>query len=202
MKPTIAGAVLAGGQSRRFGRPKAFAEHRGAPFFTWSIAALRPLVDELYIISHPALVDEFRRQTDIPVLLDVERYRGCGPLAGIYTALEHSRADWMFVLPCDMPYMRQEVVERLAFYIDPTFDAIVPLHGGRPEPLVALYHRRLSSMIAELLDAGERRMAALLDRARVRYVDAKQLAADEDVWRNVNTEEEYRYGREFWPKQT
>ncbi|KDE48826.1 hypothetical protein DI43_02365, partial [Geobacillus sp. CAMR12739] len=106
----------------------------------------------------------------------------------------------VFVLPCDMPYMRREVAERLRSYIDPTFDAIVPLHGGRAEPLVALYHRRLSHLIAELLDAGERRMAALLDRARVRYVDAKQLAGDEDVWRNVNTEEEYRYGREFWSK--
>ncbi|OKO96116.1 molybdenum cofactor guanylyltransferase [Geobacillus proteiniphilus] len=202
MKRTIAGVVLAGGQSRRFGRPKAFALHQGAPFFTWSVAALDPIADELYIVSHPSLIDEFRRQTDIPVLLDVERYRGCGPLAGIYTVMEQSRADWVFVLPCDMPYMRREVAERLRSYIDPTFDAIVPLHGGRPEPLVALYHRRLSHLIAELLDAGERRMAALLDRARVRYVDAKQLAGDEDVWRNVNTEEEYRYGREFWPKQT
>ncbi|MED4878096.1 NTP transferase domain-containing protein, partial [Anoxybacillus geothermalis] len=73
MKRAIAGAVLAGGQSRRFGRPKAFALHEGAPFFTWSVAALDPIADELYIVSHPSLVDEFRRQTDIPVLLDVER---------------------------------------------------------------------------------------------------------------------------------
>ncbi|GAD14285.1 molybdopterin-guanine dinucleotide biosynthesis protein [Geobacillus kaustophilus GBlys] len=192
MKQTIAGAVLAGGQSRRFGRPKAFALHEGAPFFTWSVAALRSVADELYIVSHPSLIDEFRRQTDIPVLLDVERCRGCGPLAGLYTVMEQSRADWVFVLPCDMPYMRREVAERLASYIDPTFDAIVPLHGGRPEPLVALYHRRLRSVIAELLDAGERRMISLIDGARVRWVDAEQLAADSDVWRNVNTEEEYR----------
>lgn len=192
MKRAIAGAVLAGGQSRRFGRPKAFALHEGAPFFTWSVAALDPIADELYIVSHPSLVDEFRRQTDIPVLLDVERCRGCGPLAGLYTVMEQSRADWVFVLPCDMPYMRREVTERLASYIDPMFDAIVPLHGVRPEPLVALYHRRLRSVIAELLDAGERRMISLLDRARVRWVDAEQLAADSDVWRNVNTEEEYR----------
>jgi len=192
MKRTIAGVVLAGGQSRRFGRPKAFALHQGAPFFAFSAAALAPIVDELYLISHPALVDEFRRQTDIPVLLDVERYRGCGPLAGIYTVMEQSRADWVFVLPCDMPYMRREVTERLASHIDPMVDAIVPLHGGRPEPLVALYHRRLRSVTAELLNAGERRMAALLDRARVRWVDAEQLAADRDVWRNVNKEEEYQ----------
>ncbi|ABO66025.1 molybdenum cofactor guanylyltransferase [Geobacillus thermodenitrificans] len=191
MKRTIAGAVLAGGQSRRFGRPKAFALHQGAPFFTLSVAALAPIVDELYIISHPSLVDEFRRQTDIPVLLDMERYRGCGPLAGIYTAMEWSQSDWVFVLPCDMPYMRKEVTERLAAYADSAFDAIVPLHGDRTEPLVALYHQRLGSVIAELLDAGERRMTALLDRVRVRYVDTNELAQEQKVWRNVNTQQEY-----------
>ncbi|MGP3560462.1 molybdenum cofactor guanylyltransferase [Geobacillus sp. BK01] len=191
MKPTIAGAVLAGGQSRRFGRPKAFALHEGAPFFTWSVAALRSVADELYIVSHPSLVDEFRRQTDIPVLLDVERCRGCGPLAGIYTVMEQSQADWVFVLPCDMPYMRQEVTNRLVSYIDPMVDAIVPLHGGRPEPLVALYHRRLSPVIAELLDIGERRMTALLERIRVRYIDTNQLGVEEKVWHNVNTQQQY-----------
>ncbi|NNV06116.1 molybdenum cofactor guanylyltransferase [Geobacillus sp. C56-T2] len=192
MKQTIAGVVLAGGQSRRFGRPKAFALHQGTPFFAWSVAALAPIADELYLISHPALVGEFRRRTDIPVLLDVERYRGFGPLAGIYTAMEQSRSDWVFILPCDMPYMNKDVTERLAAYADPSFDAVVPLHAGRPEPLVALYHRRLRPLIAKLLDAGERRMVSLLDGARIRYVDAQPLAADETVWRNVNTEEEYR----------
>ncbi|EPR30309.1 Molybdopterin-guanine dinucleotide biosynthesis protein A [Geobacillus sp. WSUCF1] len=34
-------------------RPKAFALYEGAPFFTWSVAALDPVADELYIVQPP-----------------------------------------------------------------------------------------------------------------------------------------------------
>jgi molybdopterin-guanine dinucleotide biosynthesis protein A len=187
----IAGAVLAGGQSRRFGSPKAFAKQNGKYFFAIAVAALRPVAKEIYIVSHPALWKEFCQKTNEMVILDDEKYRGQGPLAGIYTVMKRCSSEWVFVLPCDMPYMRPEVAEKLATYADPAFDAVVCTHADRIEPLVAIYHCRVLATIAALLDEGERRMQAFLARCRVRYVNGQDIGGDEMIFRNVNTPEEY-----------
>ena len=187
----IAGAVLAGGRSRRFGSPKAFAKFNGKYFFEIAVETLRAVVEDIYIISHPSLVDCFRQKTVEKVIMDDERYRGQGPLAGIYTVMKESEAEWIFVLPCDMPYMRPEVAEKLAKYANEKFDAIICAHFGRIQPLVGMYHRRTCKQIEKLLQAKDNRMKSLFHHCRVRYVTEQDFWEDEIVFRNVNTPNEY-----------
>ena len=47
------GIVLAGGQSKRFGEPKALALRRGKPFLFYSVEALRPIVDQVVVVAQP-----------------------------------------------------------------------------------------------------------------------------------------------------
>jgi molybdopterin-guanine dinucleotide biosynthesis protein A len=187
----IAGAVLAGGQSRRFGSPKAFAKFNGKYFFEIAVETLRAVVEDIYIVSHPSLVDCFRQKTVEKVIMDDERYRGQGPLAGIYTVMKESEAEWIFVLPCDMPYMRPEVAIKLAKYANEEFDAIICAHFGRIQPLVGMYHRRTCKQIEKLLQAKDNRMKSLFHHCRVRYVTEQDFWEDEIVFRNVNTPNEY-----------
>lgn len=187
----MTGVVLAGGQSRRFGSPKAFAKLNGTYFFEIAVEALRAVAEDIYIVSHPSLADCFRQHTSEKVMMDEERYRGQGPLAGIYTAMKESRTEWIFVLPCDMPYMRPEVAVKLASYANEKFDAVVCAHFGRIQPLVGMYHRRIFAQIEKLLQAKDNRMKSLLDRCRVRYVTEQDFWEDEIVFRNVNTPNEY-----------
>jgi molybdopterin-guanine dinucleotide biosynthesis protein A len=183
----LAGAVLAGGESRRFGSPKAFAKRNGLHFFEIAAEALRPLVQELYIVSHPSLVSRFRQETNEMVITDVEAYRGQGPLVGIYTVMKRMEADWLIVLPCDMPHMTARTVEKLTAYIDDAFDAVVSAHFGRMQPLVAAYHQRTIMRIEQLLEARNNRMMSLLEQLRVRYVDEHDFPEDLAVFQNVNT---------------
>jgi len=187
----MTGVVLAGGQSRRFGSPKAFAKLNGTYFFEIAVEALRAVVEDIYIVSHPSLVDCFRQHTAEKVIMDEERYRGQGPLAGIYTVMKESRTEWIFVLPCDMPYMRPEVAVKLAQYANEKFDAVICAHFGRIQPLVGMYHRRTFAQIEKLLQAKDNRMKSLLDRCHVRYVTEQDFWEDEIVFRNVNMPNEY-----------
>lgn len=166
----IVGAILAGGQSRRFGSPKAFAKQNGVYFFQRAVEALQPFVQELYIVSHPTLVARFQQETNEKVIVDEEKYRGQGPLAGIYTVMKQTEAEWIFVLPCDMPYMRASTIGNMVSYIDASFDIVVSAHFGRVQPLVGAYHRRVIGDIERLLKAGNNRMFWLLEKSRVRYV--------------------------------
>ncbi|GAA3320213.1 hypothetical protein GCM10020331_030290 [Ectobacillus funiculus] len=75
------GIVLAGGQSHRFGEPKALQHWKGKSFLTYSIDALQPSVDEIVVISH---LKELVHLPGVVVREDLEEYSGMGPLAGIF----------------------------------------------------------------------------------------------------------------------
>ena len=59
---------------------------------------------------------------------------------------------------------------------------------GRTQPLAALYHSSVLAQVSALLDGGERRMAALLERLAVAQVPWQQIASSHpEVYLNLNT---------------
>jgi molybdopterin-guanine dinucleotide biosynthesis protein A len=74
------------------------------------------------------------------------------------------------------------------------FDAVVPLSGGNPEPLFALYHKNCLEPMKRLLDARNYRIYDFYPEVRVRFVPPEELASIEGHGRaflNVNTLQEY-----------
>ncbi|WP_339170176.1 molybdenum cofactor guanylyltransferase [Anoxybacillus sp. FSL W8-1294] len=182
----MVGAILAGGESRRFGSPKAFAKQNGVYFFQRAVEALRPSVEELYIVSHPTLVARFQQEASEKVIVNDEKYRGQGPLAGIYTVMKQTEADWVFVLPCDMPYITDRMIEKMVSCINDSFDIVVSAHFGRVQPLVGAYHRRVVADMEQLVMAGNNRMFLLLEKRCVRYVNETDFSEEPRVFRNMN----------------
>lgn len=103
----IAGVVLAGGASSRFGRDKAEAVYRGRKLIDWSIAALTPFCGAIYVSGHA-------HATCASV---VDRPRpGLGPLGGLAGALTAARdAGYahLLSLPCDTPQLPEGLLGRL-----------------------------------------------------------------------------------------
>jgi molybdopterin-guanine dinucleotide biosynthesis protein A len=88
----ILGAVLAGGQSSRFGSDKALAEYRGQTLLAHAVDALSGWCEHVIVVGRAA--------APAPTLPDWPR-PGMGPLAGIAAALHHARdEDYAFVLTC------------------------------------------------------------------------------------------------------
>lgn len=88
----ILGAVLAGGQSSRFGSDKALAEFRGRTLLARAVDALAGWCEHVIVVG--------RAEAPAPTLPDWPR-PGMGPLAGIAAALHHARdEDYEFVLTC------------------------------------------------------------------------------------------------------
>jgi molybdopterin-guanine dinucleotide biosynthesis protein A len=188
----VCGIVLSGGESRRFGRPKAFELYEDTPFWQHSLNALKNVTDNQIIVSHPSFVYKFVSDSPgLTVILDDDFVRGKGPMAGIYSAMKIKSAEWYVVLSCDIPRINESTVKKLLSLREPTGQAIIPTINGRIQPLVGLYHRSTLDKIEELLHNGNLRVMALLKEVNVLYVTEEDLQEEIGVFQNINNPEEY-----------
>ncbi|QHS22491.1 molybdenum cofactor guanylyltransferase [Virgibacillus sp. MSP4-1] len=172
----LAGVVLAGGKSRRFGSPKAFAKREGKDFYQYSLDALRPVVDELFLITNPELYNHFdlHYMKNLTVLNDSPELKERGPLSGLWTAMNAKTFDWYIVLPVDVPFMETRVLQQLVHNIDGDTDVVLPVVASRKQPLVAAYSARIKSNIKRVLDSDDYSVARLLDMCQVKYINIEE----------------------------
>lgn len=180
------GIVLAGGLSRRFGSPKAFAKLGDRYFYEIAKAALEVHCDEIIVVTRQELLERF--PVDVNVIIDRVDYEGCGPLAGILSAMEFVEADCYIVLPCDMPYVDDTVIGKLLGQHKQAVTAV--LADGRHHPLVSVWDSHAKGHLQEALDNGQLRVMPVLASSGVRWIDGGLLTDDEKrVFTNVNTPE-------------
>jgi len=159
------GILLAGGASRRFGRPKVVEPLDGAPLFHRPLRALLDLCDDVVIVLAPGapappLPDGAER-----VLFAHDSVAYEGPLAGTRVGLEHVRHEHAVLVAGDMPSVSSQLlslmVERAT---DTGRNAIVlrDAEGLRPMPAVLRVAPALT-LARTLLQSGERRLRALVE---------------------------------------
>lgn len=180
-----AGIVLAGGLSRRFGSPKAFAEWEGRPFYEWSLEALSPFCEDCIVVTRPELVDRFPES--MLVTTDREPFVGQGPIAGILSGMERLPAERYLVLPCDMPFMTADVIRRLLDCHSSGVTAVVL--DGKLHPLVSVWDAVVLPDLREALENGRRRVMDVQEKHGVRWIEGGLLTEDDasKVFMNANT---------------
>lgn len=185
----LSGIVLTGGKSSRFKKDKAFATNKGLSFYEHAVQVMVACTDTIIVVgrdNQPVKLDS----PNIGVIKDLERFKGQGPLAGIYSAMAAGNTEWYLVLPVDMPFIDQYILKKLTTKIHENTDAIVARINGRLQPLVALYKKKTSQMMEQQLTSGQRSMRQLLDHLHVTYVDFPEQ--EEKYFININTQEEYQ----------
>jgi molybdopterin-guanine dinucleotide biosynthesis protein A len=84
-------------------------------------------------------------------------------ITGIHAALSAASSD-IVALAWDMPFVPATLIAELTGRIARTGSAIVPVIGGRPEPLCAAYAKPAAAHIAEAVRAGMLRNSEVLSR--------------------------------------
>jgi molybdenum cofactor guanylyltransferase len=185
--PQAAAIVLAGGGSRRMGRPKALLDWHGTPLVHRVAGILAAVCDPVVVVAAPG--------EELPLPAGVERAEdavaGRGPLEGVAAGMAAvgGRAGAVFLAATDLPLLHPHVVRQLLAAL-PGNDAAVPVAGGRDQTLAAAYDARTLLRARELLAGGRPRIAALLEGARVARIPVRHLTHPDAV-RNANTPEEY-----------
>jgi len=185
----VAGVILAGGKSRRFGSNKAFADIDGRPLIDRVISVLRPIFDELLIITNTP--DEYAF-LELPMHEDL--IKGLGPIGGIYTGLEKIRNPRGFFVACDMPFLNEKLIQHLAG-LSEGFEAVVPKIDWKMEPLHAVYSKGCIPTIKDLIDAGECMINRFFQRTQVRFLSEDEIKIYDPLLRsfyNINKPDELK----------
>jgi molybdopterin-guanine dinucleotide biosynthesis protein A len=147
----LSAVILAGGESRRMGRDKAWLEKDGLPLLACAVATVRELgVEEIYISGREAVDYSALR---LPVLHDLQP--GLGPLGGIERALRETAAPLLLVLAVDLAQMTSACLKSLVSHCDDLTGAVPKLNGDL-EPLAAIYPRRCHGIAANCITQAYR----------------------------------------------
>jgi molybdopterin-guanine dinucleotide biosynthesis protein A len=184
--------VLAGGASRRMGRPKAWLEVGDTTLVRWVAASLAPAFSEVIVaFAEPEQIEEL-----IPYRVVFDRKASAGPLAGLEAGLTAARNEVVFAIACDMPYVTRSVAE-IAVAAVQSCDAAIPRIEGRPEPVCGAYRRSALPAITAALNAGSYKASELIDQLDVTWLEG----LDPQLFRSLNTPEEYERFRGALPTQ-
>lgn len=190
MKETV-GIVLAGGLSRRFGSPKAFAKLRDKYFYKIAVEAMSASCDEVVIVTLPELMDRFGDGENL--MADKVEYAGLGPLAGILSAMESVEANRYVVLPCDMPFIDDKAISKLITLHNECVTAVIS--DGRYHPLVSIWDTQMKNAVKEALKNNQLSVMKLLSISNTAWVQGSVLTDDEKrMFTNVNTPETLERG--------
>jgi len=165
------------------GRDKALLPWRGATLAEHVARVVAAAAGSVTLVGPP----ERYGHLGFPVIPDA--WEGCGPLAGIGTALRHTRAAWNLVLACDMPNATPAFLAGLLDAAEASGAACLLPAGpsGRPEPCCAVYHARCLPVVEAALARGIRKVTAALADAGLEI----RPYPDDVPFRNCNTPEEW-----------
>ncbi|GFG95139.1 molybdenum cofactor guanylyltransferase [Mycobacterium timonense] len=185
---SLAGVVLAGGESRRMGRDKATLPGPGgaATLLEHVVGVVSQRCEPVFVMAAPG-----QPLPEVPASVLRDEVRGQGPLPatgrGLRAAAE-TGARFAFVCAVDMPLLSAGLIDDLMRLATETNAEIVLPWDGRSHYLAAVYRTDLAERIDSLVAAGARSMRALIDAS-----DAQQIVLPESRFlANVNSESDLR----------
>lgn len=168
-RATTGAIVLAGGRSSRFGSDKLATPVRGRPLLDHAVDAVRSVASDVVVVTSPGLGRVV--PTGVRTIEDDRVFEG--PLVGLAAGLEAFArpARAIIVVGGDMPDLVPAVLATLIDALAGASDAaILGTVGQRAILPMALIHPVQVARARRLVDAGERRLGALLDVSVVTVV--------------------------------
>ncbi len=189
----LTGYVLAGGSSRRMGRPKHLIELNGVSLEKRAASTLAEFCLETVVVAGRLK----RTANDIRSIPDKTIGDAAGPLVALFTAAEDCSTDLFAVLPCDMPFIGADIFLMMYEMFDTSTDAVVPVQpDGIVQPLVGLYRTSAVRKHApDVIASGRLSPAALHDAISTRYLawtDIQKLMNADLFFTNLNTPEDLK----------
>ncbi len=178
--------MLAGGLARRMGgQDKGLVCINNKPMASWVVDALVASVHSLVINANRNL-DRYQL-LGVPVVADTLSGH-LGPLAGLSAALGSMNTDYVFMCPCDSPFITPNLLDHMGYaLLDANSDIAVAHDGLRMQPVFAVVSRRCTQSLNEFLESGERKIDRWYGSQNMIEVPSAEFAA---CFQNINTEPE------------
>jgi molybdopterin-guanine dinucleotide biosynthesis protein A len=190
--PPVTGLILAGGKGSRMGGvDKGLQAFRGKRLVDHVYERLAPQVGGVIISANQN--QEAYRTFGVRVVSDA--IGGfAGPLAGFHAGLSVSKRPFLASVPCDSPFLPEDLIARLYARIDETgAELVVAKTGDQPHPMFSLMRRGVLDHLSDFLKTGGRKIDAWYATLNVVEVPFDDEA---EAFSNINTLDELAsYGK-------
>ena len=189
--PHVTGVILAGGRATRMGgrdKPYLPLDEAGDTLIGRVLTVLARRFPHILVVTRPGAM--VRTAAALPIAFD--RFEGYGPLGGLHAGLGEIKTPLAFVCGADMPSLSGPLIDLL---VERARDdrPLVPVRGGRPEPLHAIYPAACLPKVEKALNDGIRMMLDFFATIEVDYVAEEDFAGVEGAaasFENINTPED------------
>jgi len=189
MKIPMPAAVLAGGESRRMGRPKAALPWGAGTLAEHQTGRLARLFEEVWLV-----VKREPEWAAGPARVLLDGVAEPAAIHGLRRALAEA-GDRVFVVAVDLPALAESVIREIARRgLATESPAVVPEADGRLQPLAAVWRREALPELDRRLALGERSLRGLAEAVgaeTVREPEWRAFDPSGNSFVNANTLQEY-----------
>ncbi len=182
----VTGLILAGGKGRRMGGvDKGLQLFRGKRLIDHVYARLAPQVGGIIVNANQN--HDAYKNFGVRVVGDAIG-NFAGPLAGLQAGLSVSRRPYLVSVPCDSPFLPEDLVARLHAGVEAAgADLAVAKTGDQAHPVFCLARRSVLEHLTNFLKGGGRKIDAWYASLKVVEVNFDDQA---EAFSNINTREE------------
>jgi molybdopterin-guanine dinucleotide biosynthesis protein A len=157
--------IFAGGKSSRMGEDKALLPFAHYPTLTeFQYDKLSTLFDKVYISAK-------ENKFDFDCIVIQDNYTEDSPLIGLISVFETLKAEEVFILSVDAPFVNKETIEKLLKHNESRFDVVVAESPSGVQPLCGLYKRSILPLAYTQLEKENHRLGDLLRLANTLFVE-------------------------------
>lgn len=179
--------VLAGGQSTRMGKDKAFLELGGETLLGRALRTASSVARVVVVVGDPRKFAAFSPAVE-------DKYPGRGPLGGIQAALLSTSTDLNVIMAVDLPFLEPRFLQSLIERSRESNAVVTVARVGMGfQPLCAVYRREFASVAGQSLQGGNNKIDALFTKVATRVVDEPELTRagfSSRMFQNLNTPED------------
>ena len=187
-KEKILFAILAGGQSIRFGGGyKTFTKISGKTILNQIINKINNFSNDIIINANN--LDEFKN-LNYPIVKD--KFQGfLGPLAGIHASIlwiinNHTEKEWLFTVPSDTPFLPINLLDEFLSTYSSGTEILIARSNNRHHPVIAMWHVSLLKSLEKELKLKNSKIMLWVKKHKYKFVDFE--ANQEKSFFNINTQ--------------
>ena len=183
-KTAISCIILAGGEARRFNREdKGLVVFNNKPLIEHVCDQISSQVDDI-IISANRNIDLYKKYSAKVIKDKTDDFQG--PLSGIAACLPECDHEWILVLPCDMPLLPDNLVEKLSSTDN---KQLIVVKAHEQKQLIFLMHVSLKTSLENYLKQGNQKAMSWIDLQSPEIVEFNH---QDSTFLNINTPDELK----------
>jgi len=189
-KEKILFAILAGGQSKRFGGGyKTLTNISGTTILDQIIKKLGYFSNDIIINANNFNEFKYLNQTIVQ-----DRIKGfLGPLAGIHASLlwiinNKQEKEWLFTVPSDTPFLPHNLLDKFLSEYSVGTEILIARSNNRHHPVIAMWHISLLNSLEKELKLKNSKIMLWVKKHKYKFVDFND--DQENNFFNINTVED------------